>query len=128
MSDTGRSGPGPAGQAGADAETSEHGPESGPGGPLRAVLAAVDDGAGTLAELARRTGLDRTVVDAAVHHLQRSGHLDATVLAAGCPTGGCGGCAAAARTPDGASAPGCGAPAPADARIGPVLVAFTRRK
>lgn len=96
------------------------------GGPLRAVLTAVDGGAGTLAELSRRTGLDREMVSAAVEHLERAGQLTATVLAAGCPAGGCGSCATARADGPGGAAPGCGSAAPGPGRRGPVLVAFSR--
>lgn len=100
---------------------------TGAGGPLRAVLAAVDGGAGTLTELSRRTGLDREMVSAAVEHLERAGQLTATVLAAGCPSGGCGSCATAqVDGPGGSAAPGCGSAAPDPGRRGPVLVAFSR--
>ena len=67
--------------------------------PLRAVLRAAQEGAGTTAEISRRTGLDRSVVDAAVGHLQRTGRLgvlslplaatDCTTCSSGCVGGGC---------------------------------------
>lgn len=91
-------------------------------GPLRAVLAAFDTGAGTLHEVAVRTGLDPDVVRAAVDHLVRTGHLAAQQLAVGCPSGGCSSCASGVD-----AAPGCGAAGPAPGRTGPVLVALTRR-
>ncbi|MFP5415654.1 MAG: hypothetical protein ACLGHZ_02055 [Actinomycetes bacterium] len=65
-------------------------------GPLRAVLAAFEDGAGSLADVKVRTGLSRDVVTASVNHLVRLGRLRASQLAVGCPTGGgCGSCALA---------------------------------
>lgn len=85
--------------------------------PLSAVLAAFTAGAGTLAEVARGTGLDRDVVEAAVEHLVRTGRLEAGTISAGCPAGGCGSCASG----DG-DRPGCGSSGPSAARSGPVLV------
>jgi hypothetical protein len=59
--------------------------------PLRSVLAAIDDGAGTVAAVRARTGLDPAVVDAAVDHLVRTRRL--TVLRTGTLCGGrCGDC------------------------------------
>jgi hypothetical protein len=92
-------------------------------GPLRAVLDALADGAPSLAEVARRTGLDRGLVDIAVDRLRARGLVDAQVLAVGCPTGGCGTCASGV---DGAA--GCGAAVPGSGRTGPVLVALTVRR
>jgi hypothetical protein len=60
--------------------------------PLEACLAAVDDGATTAAEVARRTGLDRDVAEAAMEYLRRLGRVRALPLVSGCPAGGCGGC------------------------------------
>ena len=107
------------------------------GGPLRAVLAAFDDGAGTLEGVSRTTGLDPQVVEAAVEHLIRSGHLSAQRLSFGCPApggGGCGGCVRAdggcdvpAHGSDVAHGGGHGAGGP-QRRSGPVLVAFLRRR
>jgi len=88
--------------------------------PLRAVLAELDAGAPTLDEVARRTGLDRGVVSAAVDHLVRLRRVDATTLASACPDDGCGTCP---------SSGGCGShgtPAPAGNR--PVLVALSVRR
>ncbi|MGN6245719.1 MAG: FeoC-like transcriptional regulator [Motilibacteraceae bacterium] len=92
--------------------------------PLRAVLDAFDAGAASLAEVSRRTGLDRDVVDAAVDHLVRLGRLSAQQLAVGCPPSGCGGCASGAA--DGGA--GCGAEGPSAVRSGPVLVALSVRR
>jgi hypothetical protein len=61
--------------------------------PLRAVLGAIDGGARSRAELVRRTGLRADVVAAALDHLVRTGHLEASAIGSGCPTGGCGSCA-----------------------------------
>ncbi len=88
--------------------------------PLRAVLQAFDDGAGTLHEVGVRTGLDPDVVRAAVDHLVRAGYLDASELAVGCPSGGCSSCASGVD-----DAPGCGASGSSVGRAGPVLVALT---
>lgn len=93
-------------------------------GPLASVLSAFEGGAGTLAEVAARTGLAADVVSAAVDHLVRLGRLDAKELAMGCPSGGCGSCASASAE----GTPGCGADAPNPGRRGPVLVALTRRR
>ncbi len=92
-------------------------------GPLSAVLAAIQNHAGTLADIVRVTGLPRDVVDASVAHLVRLGRLDARELAMGCPSGGCGTCASGV---DGT--PGCGSSAPSRARTGPVLVALSLRR
>lgn len=92
-------------------------------GPLSQVLAALEGGVGTLDEVTRTTGLGRDVVDAAVAHLVRIGRLDARELTSGCPSGGCGTCAAAVE-----GAPGCGAPAPSGTRSGRVVVALSVRR
>jgi hypothetical protein len=102
---------------------------TGRGGPLRAVLAALDAGAADPGEVASRTGLDRGVVAAAVAHLIRTGHLRTEQLASGCPQGGCGTCGS--HTGDGVpgltAAGGCrGTAGPADGR-GPVLITLSRR-
>ncbi len=93
--------------------------------PLAAVLQAFEDGAGTLEEVSQRTGLSREVVDAGVAHLRRMGRIQASELAMGCPSGGCGSCASASA--DGGA--GCGAQGPSPRRSGPVLVqlSLTRR-
>ncbi|MFT4296430.1 MAG: hypothetical protein QM582_13555 [Micropruina sp.] len=62
-------------------------------GPVIAVLDALTDGAGSLTEVRRRTGLRADVVRAAADHLVRAGRLQECPLAFGCPTDGCGGCA-----------------------------------
>jgi hypothetical protein len=89
-------------------------------GPLAAVLAELRAGAPTLDDVARRTGLDRDVVGAAVDHLVRLGRVSADTLSSACPDGGCGGCPATS------SCASHGAPAPAGRR--PVLVALSVRK
>lgn len=96
--------------------------DEGSGGPLRAVLAALERGAPSLDEVAAATGLARDVVSAAVTHLVRLGRLSSEELAVGCPTGGCGTC------PSGSDGrPGCGAAAPSPQRRGPVLVTISMR-
>jgi hypothetical protein len=88
-------------------------------GPLSAVLAELTAGAPTLDDVARRTGLGRDVVGAAVDQLVRLGRVSSSTLSTGCPDTGCGGCATT----------GCGSrgtPAPAGRR--PVLVALTVRR
>lgn len=92
-------------------------------GPLSQVLAAVEAGTPTVAEIARRSGLDEAVVHAAIDHLVRSGRIESRELSIGCPPSGCGGCASAG--PDGA--PGCGRPAPVAGRR-PGLVTLTLRR
>jgi hypothetical protein len=64
-------------------------------GPVRAVLDQIGAGTPTLAEIARNTGLDESLVRAAVDHLIRTGRIDSNRLPIGCPPGGCGGCAVA---------------------------------
>jgi hypothetical protein len=88
--------------------------------PLRAVLAELTAGAPTLEEVARRTGLDREIVSAAVAHLVRIGRVSSSTLATACPDGGCGGCGASS------SCASSGAPAPAGDR--PVLVTLSVRR
>lgn len=98
-------------------------------GPLRAVLDAFREGAVSVAEVRRRTGLGDDVVDAAIDHLIRLGELDASYLAMGCPEAGCGSCASGVSDPGDSTGtgvrPGCGAASPAAGRRGPVLVALT---
>lgn len=90
-------------------------------GPLRAVLAAFENGAASLDDVSATTGLRRDVVDAAVAHLVRIGRLTSESLAGGCPSGGCGGCPSG-----GSSAGACGTPRAARPS-GPVLVTLSRR-
>jgi hypothetical protein len=87
--------------------------------PLRAVLAELTAGAPSLDEVARRTGLDRDVVRAAVDQLVRLGRVRADTLSTSCPDTGCGGCAAS-------SCGSRGAPAPSGRR--PVLVSLSVRR
>ncbi|MDO4784289.1 MAG: hypothetical protein Q3997_04300 [Propionibacteriaceae bacterium] len=91
-------------------------------GPLRRVLAAFEEGAATLDDVARISGLDKPMVDAAVAQLSRMGRLEVRELRMGCPGCGCSGCASGHR--DGS--PGCGASAPSSA--GPVLVQLSLRR
>ena len=88
--------------------------------PLRAVLAQLDAGAPTLDEVARRTGLPRDVVGAAVDHLVRLGRVTSSTLGTACPDDGCATC------PSGSGCPSTGTPAPAGRR--PVLVALSVRR
>lgn len=64
--------------------------------PVTAVLDALTRGAGSLAEVRRRTGLPAGVVRAAADHLVRTGRVQECPLVIGCPAEGCGGCAVAA--------------------------------
>jgi DNA-binding IclR family transcriptional regulator len=61
-------------------------------GPLTTVLGALSDGAGSLGEVSRRTGLRLDVVRAATDHLVRLGRVQQCPLSIGCAAGGCGGC------------------------------------
>ncbi|HEY3408765.1 MAG TPA: FeoC-like transcriptional regulator [Propionicimonas sp.] len=93
-------------------------------GPLTTVLAEMQAGAPTVAEIVRRSGLEDSVVRAAVDHLVRSGRVESRELSMGCPASGCGGCASA--TDDGA--PGCGLPSPVPGRrAGLVTLSLARR-
>lgn len=60
--------------------------------PVSAVLDALTNGAGSLAEVRRRTGLRDDLVRAAADHLVRTGRLQKCALGAGCPPDACGGC------------------------------------
>ncbi len=88
-------------------------------GPLTLVLDAFATGAGSLAVVEASTGLPRDVVEASVSHLLRTGRLEATELAVGCPVSGCGSCAAAAM--DGTP---CATGGPGPGRRGRTLVAL----
>jgi len=93
-------------------------------GPLTTVLAEMQAGTPTVAEIVRRSGLEDSVVRAAVEHLVRSGRVESRELSMGCPASGCGGCASA--NDDGA--PGCGLPSPVPGRrAGLVTLMLTRR-
>jgi hypothetical protein len=93
-------------------------------GPLRTVLAEFEAGTPTFAEIVRRSGLEESMVRAAVDHLVRSGRVESRELAIGCPASGCGGCASA--WDDGA--PGCGLPSPVPGRrAGLVTLTLARR-
>ena len=67
-------------------------------GPLRLVLAAVDDGALTVAEIHGHTGLSTDMIRSSLEHLERMGQLSAEPIAVGCPPAGCGTCATACAT------------------------------
>ncbi|MDN5564798.1 MAG: FeoC-like transcriptional regulator [Luteococcus sp.] len=94
------------------------------GGPLSAVLRAFEDGAGSLDEIARTTGMGAEVVQTSVDHLRRMGRIEAKELSMGCPSGGCGSCASG--TADGDA--GCGSSGPSTERRGPVLVQLSLRR
>ncbi len=89
-------------------------------GPLTRVLAEVEAGTPTVAEIARRCELDEAVARAAIDHLVRAGRVEARELSIGCPPSGCGGCASASAE----GTPGCGLPAPVPGRR-PGLVTLT---
>jgi len=92
-------------------------------GPLSTVLAELEAGTPTIAEMVRRSGLAESVLRAAVDHLVRSGRVQSKELSMGCPESGCGGCASAS---DGAPGCGLGAPVPGR-RAGLVTLTLTRR-
>lgn len=93
-------------------------------GPLSTVLAELEAGTPTVAEMVRHSGLDESVLRAAVDHLVRSGRVESRELSMGCPASGCGGCASAGD--DGA--PGCGLPSPVPGRrAGLVTLTLSRR-
>lgn len=93
-------------------------------GPLSIVLAELEAGTPTVAEMVRRSGLDESVLRAAVDHLIRSGRIEARELSMGCPASGCGGCASATDS----GKPACGLTAPVSGRrAGLVTLTLTRR-
>ena len=80
-------------------------------------------GALSVAEVSATTGLNADLVRASIEHLTRLGLVESSVLASGCPGGGCGSCASGHA--DGSA--GCGASGPSSARRGPVLVQLSLR-
>ena len=93
-------------------------------GPLSSVLAELEAGTPTIAEMVRRSGLEESVLRAAVDHLVRTGRVESRELSMGCPESGCGGCASASE----AGTPGCGLGAPVPGRrAGLVTLTLTRR-
>ncbi len=64
---------------------------------LTGVLDAFHDGVRSPEDVARRTGIRRDLVEAAIDHLVETGKLVAEPLASGCPPDVCGGCALATR-------------------------------
>ena len=98
-------------------------------GPLSTVLAELEAGTPTITEMVRRSGLDESVLRAAVDHLVRSGRVESRELSMGCPESGCGGCASASDSgaPDSGS-PGCALSAPVPGRrAGLVTLTLSRR-
>jgi hypothetical protein len=79
-------------------------------GPLTRVMAAVDGGAVTVAEVIDRTHLSEDTVRAALEALERMGRVRPEVLASGCLSQACGSCGVASS---------CG--------TGPVPLRLTRR-
>ena len=71
--------------------------------PTRSVLAHIEQGALSIGQIARRTGLDPGVVDLAVQRLLAHGYLRSEPLSMGCPDDGCAACPSG----DG-DRPGCG--------------------
>ncbi|MDO5031218.1 FeoC-like transcriptional regulator [Corynebacterium sp.] len=82
--------------------------------PIDAVRAAMAEGAGSRAGIARRTGLEPGTVDLILAHLEAVGDLSVETMSA-CPSGGCGSCAAASA---------CGS---AGHSRGPVMLSLRRR-
>ena len=66
-------------------------------GPMTSVLDALQQGARSIPEIARQTGLRRDLVDAVVEHLVNTGRLKAEPLMSGCPDGVCSGCVLSSR-------------------------------
>ncbi|MHA5282180.1 FeoC-like transcriptional regulator [Corynebacterium sp. CQ3829_602738] len=64
--------------------------------PMQAVMAAIQQGARSRAEIRRTTGLTDSTVDAVIHHLERTGRLTLEELGSSCAGGDCGSCIAAA--------------------------------
>ena len=95
-------------------------------GPLSTVLAELEAGTPTIAEMVRNSGLAESVLRAAVDHLVRSGRVESRELSMGCPESGCGGCASASSTGAGAGGCGLGTPVPGR-RAGLVTLTLTRR-
>ncbi len=62
-------------------------------GPATTVLDALRQGAGSVTEVSRRTGLPVDLVRAATAQLVRLGRVQEAPLTVGCPPGGCGTCA-----------------------------------
>lgn len=91
-----------------------------PVSPTRAVLAEVENGVSTVPEIARRTGMDPSLVDTAIERLVAAGYLDSEALRLGCPPSGCSTCSSAG--PTGCATVDGGRPAD-----GPVLVTLTLR-
>ncbi|WP_235840552.1 FeoC-like transcriptional regulator [Corynebacterium liangguodongii] len=56
------------------------------------VMEAIRGGALGREDIARRTGLERTTVDAVIERLEAMGQLTRERLGASCPTTGCGSC------------------------------------
>lgn len=93
-------------------------------GPLSTVLAELQAGTPTITEMVRRSGLDESVLRAAIDHLVRTGRVESRELSMGCPESGCGGCASASD----AGTPGCGLGAPVPGRrAGLVTLTLSRR-
>ncbi|MCU0297810.1 MAG: FeoC-like transcriptional regulator [Candidatus Nanopelagicales bacterium] len=63
--------------------------------PLSSVLAAVEGGAVTVAEVVDRTAIGEDTVRAALEVLTRMGRVRHETLTSGCPSTGCGSCGVA---------------------------------
>jgi hypothetical protein len=90
--------------------------------PTRAVLAVFESGAGSIHEIAERTGLDTGVVSLAIDRLATSGYLEVQRLRVGCPDDGCTTCPSGrgGRAGCGATVPGAPATAPVLITLGPL--------
>lgn len=91
--------------------------------PLAAVRGAIAAGRSSRAEIAERTGLSRSTVDAAIDHLERTGMLRRERMATSCASGGCSGCDHAAAMGGACSA----APTSPDGERGPVALVLVDR-
>jgi hypothetical protein len=83
------------------------------GGPLRAVLGAVEGGALTSADIQRTTGLSMDMIRTSLEQLVRMGYLSAEAMATACPPTGCGSC-------------GSATPQTGTCATGPVLIGLSR--
>ena len=88
-------------------------------GPLARVRQAIESGAKSRKEICEISGLQPSMVDVAIEHLQRMGMLVQESLGSSCAGGGCSSCPSG--TSDGT--PGCGGPGTTSR--GPVALVLT---
>ncbi|WP_448303364.1 DprA-like winged helix domain-containing protein [Corynebacterium resistens] len=77
-------------------------------GPLSKVMQCVSEGVTTVGEVARRTGLAPSTVDAALLQLERMGRARKVTETMAC-SGACGGCDVECGSRTVGAGPGCGA-------------------